>query len=136
MKIAKGAECRVITEDLIKALGDVITTENTEEYFEEKVVNVQHVRKEALNPPMPCTSINSARKMTAPPSIVQNVIGIHPSLLLHARAEAFCCFKSRPIEWRFGHEDVHLGSMLQRYSIATERQYCIIAALLRKKSNV
>ncbi|CAM9357140.1 unnamed protein product, partial [Hapterophycus canaliculatus] len=41
VKGVKGNECRVITEDLIKALGDVITTENTEEYFEDKVVNVQ-----------------------------------------------------------------------------------------------
>lgn len=39
----QGQECRQITEDLIKALGDVITTENTAEYFEEKVVNVQKV---------------------------------------------------------------------------------------------
>eukprot|EP00904_Undaria_pinnatifida_P006130 jgi/Undpi1/2647/HiC_scaffold_13.g06025.m1 len=45
VKGVKGQECRQITEDLIKALGDVITTENTAEYFEEKVVNVQ---KDAL----------------------------------------------------------------------------------------
>eukprot|EP00903_Cladosiphon_okamuranus_P009032 g8637.t1 len=42
VKGVKGAECRAITEDLIKALGDVITTENTEEYFQEEIVNVQH----------------------------------------------------------------------------------------------
>ncbi|CAM9600982.1 unnamed protein product [Ectocarpus fasciculatus] len=41
VKGVKGSECRVITEDLIKALGDVITTENTEEYFQEKVINTQ-----------------------------------------------------------------------------------------------
>eukprot|EP00752_Nemacystus_decipiens_P011429 g10150.t1 len=41
VKGVKGPECRAITEDLIKALGDVITTENTEEYFQEKIVNVQ-----------------------------------------------------------------------------------------------
>ncbi|CAN0151767.1 unnamed protein product [Ectocarpus sp. 12 AP-2014] len=41
VKGVKGNECRVITEDLIKALGDVITTENTEEYFQERVVNTQ-----------------------------------------------------------------------------------------------
>lgn len=45
---SQGKECRVITEELIKALGDVITTENTEEYFEEKIVNVQHVRTTPL----------------------------------------------------------------------------------------
>lgn len=41
---SQGAACRELTEDLIKALGEVITTENTNEYYEDKVVNVQHVR--------------------------------------------------------------------------------------------
>lgn len=44
----QGQECREITEELIKALGDVIHTENTAEYFEEKVVNVNKVRNEKL----------------------------------------------------------------------------------------
>ena len=44
----QGQECRQITEELIKALGDVITTENTAEYFEEKVVSVQKVTTDAL----------------------------------------------------------------------------------------
>lgn len=43
--VLQGQECRQITEELIKALGDVIQTENTAEYFEEKVVNVNKVRK-------------------------------------------------------------------------------------------
>lgn len=44
----QGQECREITEELIKALGDVIHTENTAEYFEEKVVNINKVRNEKL----------------------------------------------------------------------------------------
>lgn len=35
--------CRELTEDLVKALGDVIQTENTSEFYEERVVNRQHV---------------------------------------------------------------------------------------------
>ncbi|CAM9091672.1 unnamed protein product [Scytosiphon promiscuus] len=61
VKGVKGNECRVITEDLIKALGDVITTENTEEYFEEKVVNVQHVRRGRLQ----AATHLSSKEMTA-----------------------------------------------------------------------
>lgn len=42
----QGPECRQITEELIKNLGDVIHTENTAEYFEEKVINknIERVR--------------------------------------------------------------------------------------------
>lgn len=50
--VSQGSECKVITEDLIKALGDVITTENTEEYFQERVVNTQRVKR-------PCYSLLS-----------------------------------------------------------------------------
>ncbi|CAM9496061.1 unnamed protein product [Chrysoparadoxa australica] len=33
----KGEQCRDITEDMIKELGDVIYTENTEEFYEQPV---------------------------------------------------------------------------------------------------
>ncbi|CAM9383247.1 unnamed protein product [Ascophyllum nodosum] len=47
VKGVKGPECRQITEELIKSLGDVIHTENTSEYFQEKVVNT-NVLKESV----------------------------------------------------------------------------------------
>lgn len=48
--LRQGPECRQITEELIKNLGDVIHTENTAEYFEEKIYNknIEKVRHSSM----------------------------------------------------------------------------------------